>query len=263
MVLVILKVFSMSHSLNPTLELNFSTDEHDAVQPGLRSRPLSQCDTLCRGKLSRIRNELRKHFTRVWPTRRLALCPPAAAAVVKAGALMPLLEPGSPTADALVVVVPDDCGPSLVQLAQQTPQVRVHTDVGQTSRGAYLCWRAERLGRLALEVWIDLQHIKRVVDGHRNFGDSPLQVHVVFMTSTQLAMGEFSMAPMLAHECQQAIDDASAAPSEVDEATLAKARDKAEKYGERPWLHMLYELATPDGRVAVHWAPCVGMYAKT
>ena len=187
----------------------------------------------------------------------------ATAAVMKAGALGHLLKSSKPDADALVVVVPDDCGPSLVQLAEQAPRVRVHTDVGLNSRGAYLCWRAERLGKLALEVWIDLQHIKRVVEGHRNFGDSPLQIHVVFMTSSQLAMGKFSMPPMLAHECLAALDEASAALPQVDEATLARARDKAEKYGERPWLHMLYELATPDGRMAVHWAPCVGMYAKS
>jgi hypothetical protein len=39
---------------------------------------------------------------------------------------------------------------------------------------------------------------------------------------------------------------------------LEKAQQSAARYGERPWLHMRYEMRIADQRVAVSWAPIEG-----
>lgn len=110
-----------------------------SAQTELREVSLSECPALLD-----LKRTLRTHFTKVWPTRYVAVCPPAYAAVRRYGDLVPdAHDEASLYRDlrrALVVYLPNDYEASLAFLAKGGAVPRVHNDVGLLSSGAYWSW---------------------------------------------------------------------------------------------------------------------------
>ena len=244
---------------------------NQAITPSAQSctptpTPQSASDATLRIKLSdspvlqRAQRALRKHFTRVWPTRRLALCPPAHAGLFESDALdVPAMLTRCASPKVLVVFLPADFAPHLAALAQMTPAVCVHADISLARQRAYLSWSATcQPGRLLpLTLWVELESVmKTMLECRRD--DGSLSLSVVFVAGSEVAIGciegDFSA------RFERALAAAACPVTGTTEAERVKAQAKAANYGEQPWLHMRYELRNENRRLAVNWAPVVRMY---
>lgn len=209
--------------------------------------------------LKRMRLALTKHLTRVWPTRRVPLCPPAFAGLVYPSDLeMPMLKE-HPSSKALVVFLPGDYASHLEELRRQQPCIMIHADIGMTAQEAYLTWTLPAEPRqLPVTLWIDLPKLAADLEENLVFMGR-LVMPIVFVSGQHVVQGEFTLS--LA-DFRNALSQVEQAPSNVTPAELAKAADKAEKYSERPWRFMRYELKNGCRRYAVNWAQVFPMHPE-
>lgn len=209
--------------------------------------------------LKRMRLALSKHLTRVWPTRRVPLCPPAFAGLVCPSDLeIPMLKE-HPSSKALVVFLPADYASYLEVLRRQQPCIMIHPDIGMTAQEAYLTWTLPaEPGQLPVTLWIDLPKLASDLEENLVFMGR-LVMPIVCVSGQHVVQGEFTLS--LA-DFRNALSQVELAPADVTPAELAKAADKAEKYSERPWRFMRYELKHGNRRYAVNWAQAFSMHPE-
>ena len=239
---------------------------NDAItSPAQPCTPGSTPDTPLRIQLSespvlqRMQRALRTHFTRIWPTRRLALCPLARAGLVDSGALdLPALRAACATHKTLVVFLPGEFVPHLAALAQSAPAVLVHPDIGLARQRAYLSWCCpSHPGHLPLTLWVELDAVfKTLVEQRIDTG--ALSLPVVFVAGGAVAIG--CIESPLNDRFDRALAMAERPVTGLTEQARAKAQVTAANYGEQPWLLMRYELKNENRRLAVIWAPVVRMH---
>lgn len=209
--------------------------------------------------LQRMQSALRTKLTRVWPTRYQSLCPPACAALVDTQALemAELLPPTS--GKSLVMFLPQDYCAHLAALATMTPSVRIHPDISLAQQVAYLSWSAPAIyGELPTTLWVRVSELLGTLeDSTALWGGSLLPL--VLVAAESVVIGNIKSDEALRAQCALAMTACEGAPKGFGEQELAKAKDKALKYSEQPWLLMRYELKNGNGRLAVNLAPVVGM----
>lgn len=214
------------------------------------SRPpivLSRSDT---PELDSVQRDLRNQLFRRYRTRHIAVNPPAQATAVYA----PGLEiPSLGAADmAVAVFLPADLAPALGSLAGSPQEVLVHPDIGLGSQGAYLSLGTPGRGDpLPVNVWLDLAPLLQ----HHSCDGAEQALPLVLCAGDAVALTEFAPDAAQLERCQRAIAAAQKPPASIPPADAEKARTKATRYGERPWLFMRYELRAGYQRRAVHWAP--------
>ncbi len=212
--------------------------------------------------LQRMQRALRKNLTRLWPTRRQQLCPPACAGLVNAADLD--LEASPPAlGKSLVIYLPSDFEPHLPSLLSEShpPQVVVHPDISLSRQAAYLSWSAlAAAGELPLTLWLELQPVMDALAANEALtGTMPLPV--VLIAGDSVVTGNVVLSDNLKSACVEALSACENPPAGVTAEQKAKALAKAEHYGERPWLFMRYELKAGQRRMAVSWAPVVRMHS--
>ena len=209
--------------------------------------------------LQRVQRALRTKLTRVWPTRYQSLCPPACAALVDMRALkMAELMPAT-SGKCLVMFLPQDYVAHLAALASMTPSVRIHPDISLAQQVAYLSWSAPAIdGELPMTLWVKVSDLLGTPDEKTAFTcDSNLPL--VLVAGESVVIGGIKFDDTLHKQCAQAMTACESAPTHYSEQELAKAKDKALKYSEQPWLLMRYELKNGHVRLAVNLVPVVGM----
>lgn len=202
-----------------------------------------------------IQIALRKNLCRIYPTRHLALNPPAQAVRVYANPLDIPCIPKAEGRDAIVVYLPDDYEPQLATMAETLPQVCVHPDIGLQSHTAYLSYSAPvRAGHLPLALWLELSELMAAhAENAENFEREG--VPVILVAGKKVAVTWFAPDGTQLQKCRDALTAAQRCPTGYGVDDIVKARQKAERYGERPWLFMRYELKAGSQRSAVNWAP--------
>lgn len=202
--------------------------------------------------LQRMQRALRHHLTRIWPTRRLPLCPPAVAGLVDSSTLdVPVLQVACATPKCLVVFLPTTFSEHLDALARQAPVLRVHPDISQSRQRAYVSWSCQNPG-LPLTVWLELAPLmETLVDHELEVGR--LVLPVLFIAGDAIAVSRIDAEVRQPFEA--ALKEAERVLPVQGEAAQKKLNEKAANYGEQPWLFMRYELAHGDRRYAVHFAP--------
>lgn len=225
-----------------------------SAQTELREVSLSECPALLD-----LKRTLRTHFTKVWPTRYVAVCPPAYAAVRPYGDLVPdAHDEASLCRDlrrALVVYLPNDYEASLAVLAKCDAVPRVHKDVGLLSSGAYWSWTLPApKGELPRSVWVLCNEVQAALKENHMFLDEPM-LPIVWVAGQKVVVSDWRPTAEVLEQGRKGMAIAAQRPSETDPATREAAAAKALRYGERPWLFMRYELRSGYGRLAVNWAP--------
>lgn len=205
--------------------------------------------------LQQLQAKLRRQMTRQWPTRYLPLCPPAYAAMVDTTDLQ--VEGIGPT-DAtrtLVVYLPDDFEPHLGMMAYSIPELCIHPDISLQSNNAYLSWSIPApSGQLSKALWIKVKDVlPTLLENEIGVGFPVLPI--VFVAGETITAGGFFTDEDTFAEWEASLRNCAVAPTGYDEAELSRAKAKAEKYGEQPWLFMRYELKVENRRCAVNWAP--------
>jgi hypothetical protein len=197
--------------------------------------------------LVRMERALRSELTKVWPTRRVPLCPPAFAALVDGASLKPLEVESGPT---LVLYLPEHFKPHAASLVHVCPSIRIHQDIGLKTQAAYLSWRSAMDGReLPPTVWV-------LVDDLSNFFASNLgRLQVIFVVGQEVHCGGFEPDPEYSQRALATLQRCHDFVSDADTALMESASKKAAAYGDRPWLFMTYELKSLNERLAVSWAP--------
>lgn len=210
--------------------------------------------------LARMRRALRSKLTRIWPTRYQSLCPPACAALVDTQALQApeLMQFGNRT---LVLFLPDDYAAHLETLANTAPCVRTHPDIGLARQTAYLSWTVPA-AYLALPatVWVRVSELVETLKESKTVSGNSV-MPLVLVAGEFFALGCIKADDTLSQQCTTAMTICESAPAGYSELELAKAKDKALKYGEQPWLLMRYELKNDGRRMAVNLAPVLRMCA--
>lgn len=209
----------------------------------------------------RMRRALTDHLTRVWPTRRKAITPPAMAGLTTVAALdSDLLDVlGHPQSKLLAVFAPQEFREHLETLGNHFPRIRVQPDTSMTGQGAYISWETGH-GQPPLTLWVEAGVVLEAFAANRTLVGLPvlplLLVAGDTVVVTELAPDEGWLA-----QAQAAIEAARVAPAGLSTLALQKAAATAEKYSERPWLFMRYELKNGNERLAVNWAPVQRMHA--
>lgn len=226
-----------------------------AGQPAETLR-LADCATL-----QRMRLALAAHLTRVWPTRLKALTPPAMAGLttLEALALEDCFPLCGPQTRVLTLFVPPDFKEALPAMVQQPPRLRVQPDTSLTAQCAYVSWET-RIGHPPLAVWVEVDVVLQALE-HNEQGLG-LPVLPMLLVAGDLVVGsELMTYSDWTERAQAAIEHAARPPANVTEDALKKAAQTAQRYSERPWLFMRYELKNGDDRLAVNWAPVQKMHA--
>lgn len=216
--------------------------------PSLLTSPVAQLNDS--PALQHMQRTLRHHFTRLWPTRRVALCPPAFAGYIDSSTLdVPVLRAACPQRKSLVVFLPDQFSEYLGALAWQAPVLRVHPDISRARQRAYVSWSCPNPG-LPLTVWLELEPLMEALL-EQDMTGTDLVLPVVFVAGDSVAVGKMTLddgaSPALAVAAQPL-------PA-LDAVAQRKLDDKAASYSEQPWLFMRYELSNGGRRYAVHLAP--------
>lgn len=196
---------------------------------------------------------LRKNLCRVYPTRHAALNPPAQAVRVNVSPLNIPCLPEVKGQQAIVVFLPDDYKPHLQHMAQTMPQVHVHSDIGLQSQEAYLAYSSPALARqLPMVLWLELSELMAALAENAKLGEEG--VPLVLLAGDEAAVTWFAPDEAYLQTCRDALTAAKQRPVGHEVQDVVKARQKAERYGERPWLFMRYELQAGTKRCAVNWA---------
>lgn len=212
--------------------------------------------------LQRMRFALTAHLTRVWPTRQKALTPPAMAGLttLEALALEDCFPLCGPQTRVLVLFVPPDFKEALPAMVENPPRLRVQPDIGLNSQGAYVSWET-RLGYPPLAVWVEADAVMRALEHNEKVVGLPV-LPILLVSGDQVVANELMPYMNWTERAQAAIEQAAQPPANVAEDALKKAAQTAQKYSERPWLFMRYELKNGNDRLAVNWAPVQNMHAK-
>lgn len=222
--------------------MNFN--ENDGVPPP---------STLPYSVVRRLRFALRSNLTRVWPTRHKELCPPAMAGLLDGECLeLPEVLPGP----ALVLFLPDTFAPHIERMVQTEPTLRVHPDIGLQCQAAYLSWSAPPR-YLPRTVWVALDDLWTPLgfDGGQAKPDGAEHIQMLMVCGDSIAFGGITGNAQLRARAAAARQQCVARPGGYSDEELAKAKFKAERYSERPWLFMPYELQNGRDRLCVSWAP--------
>lgn len=205
--------------------------------------------------LSRIRALTRGALTKQWPTRHLTLCPPAHGALVASDTL------GAPTLfsghqeTALVLFLPSDFEAHLQTLSSAQLQLRTHEIVGFRKREVYLSLSLPPHGAaLPMTVWV---RAKDVLGETLSAEARPKNVHlpVLMVAGSKAVPSHWTFDMKRLERVDAAIQSADAWAYEPRDDQWNRAQAKAEKYGERPWLFMRYDVTHSLRRFAVNWAP--------
>lgn len=207
--------------------------------------------------LQRIQRALRMHLTRIWPTRRLPLCPPAMAGLIDSASLdIPALQKVCSTPKCLVVFLPATFAEHLKALAGQSPVLVVHPDISQNQQRAYVSWSCPNQG-LPLTIWLELTSLLETLVDHE-ITHGQLALPVIFVASESIAVSRIEAD--VRDSFDAALADANRPLPVLGEALQKKLNEKAENYSEQPWFFMRYELKQGDQRYAVHFAPTVRLH---
>lgn len=237
----------------PELFTNTTPDPAPVCAPSQPTAPtvaLSDCAALLR-----LKQALTQHLTRIWPTRQKAMAPAAMAGIttVKELELEGLsVTMGDPEETALVVFAPADFEPHLQALCKQPPKLRVHPDTGLRSQGAYVSFETSH-GHPPLTLWVAAGAVLDLVKANIAHGGFPV-LPCLFAAGNTVVMKEFMLDDAWLASAEAALVAASEPPTGISAAALAKAAVTAEKYSERPWMFMRYELKNGNERLAVNWA---------
>jgi len=209
--------------------------------------------------LRRMQFSLSANLTRVWPTRLKALRPPAMAGVATVDDLgLDICMPGSaPGSKVLTLFLPHDFKQALPKLVQQLPRLRVHPDIGLRSQGAYLSWETE-LDYPPRTLWLEVAYVLQVIESNDSVNGLAV-LPLAMVAGDAVVTHELLPDEKWLAGAQSAVEQAAQPPSALGEAALEKAAQLAEKYSERPWLFMRYELRNGNQRLAVNWAPVRSM----
>jgi len=205
--------------------------------------------------LQKIQIALDADLTRVWPTRYLPMCPPARAALVAAEQLqIPNLQ-AQATEKVLVVFLPSSLEEHLPKMIHINPTVRIHPDLSLLSKEAYASWSVPNpVGSMKKTLWIKVSDLlPSMLENDVQVG--AFHLPLVFVAGQTVVSGEFSLTETQFADWERALANITVAPGEFSEGELSKARTKAARYSDRPWLLMMYELANNFERLAVSWAP--------
>lgn len=215
---------------------------------------LSECP-----EIQALQRGLKAEFTKIWPTRYLAICPPAYAGVRPLGDL----GLGSPSdgelsqdlCRALVVFLPADYEANLTALASSNAIPRVQQDIGLESSGAYWSWTLPApAGQLPRSVWVLHDEVRESLEENFMLLDKWM-LPTVWVAGQKAVVTNWRPTAELLAQGRNASTKALQEPKRVDPEALKAAKAKALRYGERPWLFMRYELRNGHGRLAVNWAP--------
>lgn len=212
-------------------------------------------------ELQRAQTALRKHLTRVWPTRRVPLAPQALAACVSYQDLELDLsqELPSPQVQSLVLFLPNDFQPHLSAMAQQTPRVRVQPDLDLREQTAYVSWEVVGSDLKPQAVWVQARKLLQMLRGNQALtGQASLPLVLVSGADVLLAPDWTPGADWL--RAAEAAVLAASTPPQASEQALQAAQAKADKYSNRPWLWMRYDVPQGGQRLRVCWAPVQGMF---
>ncbi|SCK20838.1 hypothetical protein VAR608DRAFT_1557 [Variovorax sp. HW608] len=195
---------------------------------------------------------------RQYRTRLKEVAPPAAAIVISAQGLPRAEgEARAPEAQALLVRLPSDWEPYLEQLAAAAPEVVVQPDVGLDAQAAYLSMSVPLPApQLPRAIWLEVARVMELSAHNVSVGGSGA-VPIAFTAGQQFVVTEFTAEPGLTRRCQDALLAEGKTP-DVGKADLAKPKQIAKNYGERPWLFMRYDVRVGSRRIAVNWAGVIG-----
>lgn len=205
--------------------------------------------------LQRVGLLLKRRHTGLYPTRLLALCPPAYAGLVPTTALeLPQLPPQG-SATTVVAFLPLDFAGSLTLMASPAPDIRVHADISLQAQRAYASWPATgTAGGLASTLWMELRELCDAIVENEVHADVAA-VPLVLVAGDRVAVGGFELDARLLRACNDALAACDERPSGYSCDELARAREKAVKYSDMPWTFMRYELRNAGQRLAVNHAP--------
>ncbi len=143
----------------------------------------------------------------------------------------------------------------MARFAASAPDLRAQADLSLQQSGAYLSWSAPAApGQLPLTLWLDLFEIH----GALSLNDLLMERYVlplVFVADTSWALGRLEPDATLRGAYEAALAACRTPPTGFTREEQEKARVKAERYSDRPWLFMRYEMKNGERRLAVNWAP--------
>lgn len=238
--------------------------------PPVQTVPMSEADWLADGALRRFQRTIAQGLTRLWPTRRRALCPPAYAGLVNVQELGPFgeficNEGGVPADVALLLHLPPGPSKHLAELAGIQPELVVQPNISLTGQDAYLAWTVPVSDDLPCTVWVAVADVMSVVERYAlECGqDNEVYLPVVWSAAGHeatrpVAAGHVRLGKALHDRCQAAMSTAGARPV-ATQAQRLKGASVAERYGERPWLFLTYELTAAGQRMAATWAPVLDL----
>jgi hypothetical protein len=208
--------------------------------------------------IGQYRRELEKSMSHVYASRRLNRPPRAMARRVFPDALeIPELHLGFANTAALVYL-PRECEAHLAALAGAPCAVHVHRDVGLQSQAAYASLAAPALpGHYQPALWLELDILLQM---HRenSTSEGAGSVPLILVAGDSLVVGQFNPQGHQLQRCRDALVMAEKPPVTPSVQELEKAQRVVQNYGQRPWLHMAFEMRIADKRLAVTWAPFDG-----
>ncbi|MDO8455550.1 MAG: hypothetical protein Q7T07_01410 [Burkholderiaceae bacterium] len=197
-------------------------------------------------------------MSRVYASRRLNRPPRAMARRVFPDVLeIPELPLGFANAAALVYL-PRECEVHLAAMASAPCAVHVHRDVGLQGQAAYVSLAAPALaGHYQPALWLEL-NILLQMHTENSTCEGAGAVPLILVAGNSLVIGQFNPEGHQLLRCREAIAMAAKPPVTPSAQELEKAQRVVQNYGERPWLHMSFEMRIADKRLAVTWAPFDG-----
>lgn len=103
-------------------------------------------------------------------------------------------------------------------------------------------------------MWLELSELMAAhTENAENFEREG--VPVILAAGKKVAVTWFAPDGTQLQKYRDALTAAQHCPTGYGEDDIVKALQKAERYGERPWLFMRYELKAGSQRSAVNWAP--------
>lgn len=208
--------------------------------------------------IGQYRRELEQSMSRVYASRRLNRPPRAMARRVFPDALeIPELGLGFANAAALVYL-PRECEAHLAAMASAPCTVHVHRDVGLQGQAAYVSLAAPALpGHYQAALWLELDILLQM---HREnlTCETAGSVPLILVAGSSLVVGHFNPQGHQLQRCRDALAVAAKPPAAPTVQELEKAQRVVHNYGQRPWLHMAFEMRIANQRLAVTWAPFDG-----
>ena len=154
-----------------------------------------------------------------------------------------------------MLFLPSDFEAHLQTLSSAQLQLRTHEIVGFRKREVYLSLSLPPHGAaLPMTVWV---RAKDVLGETLSAEARPKNVHlpVLMVAGSKAVPSHWTFDMKRLERVDAAIQSADAWAYEPRDDQWNRAQAKAEKYGERPWLFMRYDVTHSLRRFAVNWAP--------